>query len=64
MRHRLDIEGDADKARVGPSSPTTKEDLTIELLLDIRDLLLKQSKISTEKPTPEAPKSLTEAAPR
>lgn len=39
MRDRIEIEDDARKARPGPDSPVTTADLTLEVLLDIRDLL-------------------------
>jgi hypothetical protein len=39
LRDRIEIEKEADQARQGPSSPPTLADLTLEVLLDIRDRL-------------------------
>jgi hypothetical protein len=39
-RDRKEIEKEADAARPGPSSPPTVADLTLEVLLDIRERLM------------------------
>lgn len=58
MRHRQDIERELVNQQC--VFPHAKQQLEIqrvqlELLLDIRELLLKQNKISTNPPAPPAP---------